>query len=176
MTPFICVPWLVNMCAMTHQYVCHDSFIYVPWPIHVCAMTRSCKVEFAHQQRCNDLWLTHVWNTTPFICVTWPSHMCAMTQSYVCRDSFIFVPRPIHVYTMTRSCEVEFARQQRCHTSWLTHVWDMTPLICVTWLSHTCAMTHSYVCHDSVICVPWLTHMCAMTHSYVWHDSNVSLT
>jgi len=38
---FICVPWLIDMCAMTHTYVCHDSFICVPWLIHMCVMTRS---------------------------------------------------------------------------------------------------------------------------------------
>jgi len=40
----ICVPWLIHMCAMTHSYVCHDSFISVPWLIHICAMTRMFKV------------------------------------------------------------------------------------------------------------------------------------
>ena len=62
--------------------------------------------------------------------------------------------------------------------------------ICVPRLIHMCAMTHSYVCHDSrlhslfslyatpsyvchdsFICVPWLIHMCDMTHSYVWQGS-----
>jgi len=30
--------------------------------------------------------------------------------------------------------------------------------------------TYSYAWHDSLICVTWLTYMCDMTHSYVWHD------
>jgi len=34
-----------------------------------------------------------------------------------------------------------------------------------------CAMTHSYVWHDSLICVPWLIHMCDMTLAYVRHNS-----
>jgi len=45
-----------------------------------------------------------------------------------------------------------------------------TWFIFVTWLIHMCAMTHSYVWHDSFICVTWLIHMCDMTHSYVWRD------
>ena len=56
----------------------------------------------------------------------------------------------------------------------------------MTWLIHTCDMTHSYVWHDSFICMTWLErsdmtwliHMYDMTweirhditHSYVWHD------
>ena len=61
--------------------------------------------------------------------------------------------------------------------TWLIHTCDMThsyvwhdSFICVTWLIHTCDMTHSYVWHDSFICVTWLIHMCGRTHSYVWHD------
>ena len=30
-----------------------------------------------------------------------------------------------------------------------------------------------HLCHDSFMCVPWLIHVCAMTHSCVRHDSNV---
>jgi len=30
---------------------------------------------------------------------------------------------------------------------------------------NVCAITHWYVCHDSLICVPWLIDMCDMTHS-----------
>jgi len=44
----------IYMCAMTHSYVCHDSFTYVPWLIHVC-----------HDS---------------FMCVRWLIHVCAMTH------------------------------------------------------------------------------------------------
>ena len=50
---FICVTWLIQMCAMTHSYVWHDSFICVTWLIHMCDMTHS-----------------YVWHDS-FICVTW---------------------------------------------------------------------------------------------------------
>ena len=54
----------------------------------------------------------------------------------------------------------------------------------VTWLIHTCEMTHSYVCHTlikdfpqqykrstpSFPCVTWHIHMRDMTHSHAWHD------
>jgi len=46
-------------------------------------------------------------------------------------------------------------------------------LICMSWLSHMCAMMHSYVCHDSVIRAPWRIHMFARTPLYEWHDSFV---
>ena len=37
-----------------------------------------------------------------------------------------------------------------------------------------CDMNLSYVWHDPFICVPWLIHMQAMTHSHVWHDACIS--
>ena len=53
--------------------------------------------------------------------------------------------------------------------------------MCVTWLVHTCDMTHIHMCdmthsnvwHDSFICVTWLIHMCDMIRSYVWYDSSM---
>jgi len=35
--------------------------------------------------------------------------------------------------------------------------------ICVTWVIHTCDMTHSHVWHDSFTCVTWLMHTCDTT-------------
>ena len=45
-----------------------------------------------------------------------------------------------------------------------SHAWQNS-FICVTWLTHTCDMTHSYMCYDSD--VTRLTHTCDMTHSYM---------
>jgi len=36
---------------------------------------------------------------------------------------------------------------------------------------HVCAMTHLFVCHDSIVCVTWLIHMCAtrpLAYSHDW--------
>ena len=166
------------MCALTHPYVCHDSFkcvfdsfIRVQWLVHVCAMTRSCEVEF----------------------LPWLIHMCAMTHSYVCHDSFMYVPWLIHMCAMTCSCEVEFARQQCCHSCFevfLFQLCDMThscvrhARACVTWLEYIGNITHLHVRHDSFICVTWLIHMCNIHHlyafvcvkwTYLWHDPSTWL-
>ena len=90
---FVCVPWLIHMCDMTHSYVrhdsfmCdmthshvrHDSFICATWLIHMCDMTYLC-----------------LWHDS-FICVTWLIHMCDMTHSYVWHDSFMCVTWLIHL-------------------------------------------------------------------------------
>jgi len=84
---FICVPWLVHMCAMAHSYVCHDSTICVPWLIHMCAMT--------HSYVCHE----------SFIFVPWLIHICAMTRSYACHDSFIYGPCAM---THSHACHASF--------------------------------------------------------------------
>jgi len=48
--------------------------------------------------------------------------------------------------------------------------------ICMTWLIHTCHMTHAHVWHESVICVPWRIHMCHMAHIYLCRDSFIRVT
>jgi len=45
---FMCVPWLINMCVMTHLWVCHDSFMCVAWI-------------WQHQCRQHD---TYTWKST----------------------------------------------------------------------------------------------------------------
>jgi len=46
----------------------------------------------------------------------------------------------------------------------------------VTWLTHTCDMTHSYTWHDAFIHVTWLIQTCTMTHLYMWHDLSIYVT
>jgi len=92
----------------------------------------------------------------------------------------------------------------------MSHIWtrDMIfnssscndSFLCVTWLTHMCHMTYSYMSHDSFICAPWparsspwarskthvthmkkghdawLIHMCDMMHSDVWRDSFICVT
>jgi len=139
-------PWmpLSGVCTMTHPYVCHDSSICVPWLIHMCAMTHS-----------------YIWCDS-FICVIWLIHMCAMTHSCAWHDSFTCRPWLIHTCAMTHS----YAGKRDCsgHTSHRHALKLSTAEV-------ECAMTHSYMWHDSLICVTWLIYMCAMSHSCTCHDS-----
>jgi len=141
---FICVPRLINMCAMTHlcdskySYMCHASFIYVwydvfmcvPRLIHMCATTHLCDTNPSYV--CHD----------SLICVKRLIRMCDLTHSYVCHDSFICVPWLIHICDTTHS-----------------YVW-LDPFICVPWLIQTCVTTHQYVRHDSFIRALWLITTC----------------
>jgi len=53
--------------------------------------------------------------------------------------------------------------------AWLIHAWVLSYIYICEYICdiHMCAITHSYVCHDSFICVPWLIHIWAMTHLYM---------
>jgi len=97
--PFICVPWLIDMCAMTHSHLCHDSFT---------RFTELKRIVDAHV--CDD----------PFICVPWLIDMRAMTHSHLCHDSFIFLPWLIH---MSGRAE---AHCRRARVRWPIHMCAMT--------------------------------------------------
>ena len=68
--------------------------------------------------------------------------------------------------------------------TWLIHTCDMTHSC--RWLKHWCIThfarvgctyaPHSYAWHDSFIRVTWLIHTCGMTYSYVWHDLFICVT
>jgi hypothetical protein len=119
---FVCVPWLIRMCDVTHSYVWHDSFVCVTWLIRICAMTHS-----------------HVWHDS-FVCVPWLIRTCAMTHSYVCHDSFVCVLErrslllivPRLIFKWHESCMWDMTHQQ--HT---------IPSICWWPDSFICGTTNS---------------------------------
>jgi len=97
----ICVPWLINMCAMTHSYVWRDSFRCMSWLIHMCDMTRW---YLCHDSFMCDMTRSHVWHDS-FTCVTWLIHMCVMTHWYVWHDSFMCVMKDSYVWHDSLSCK-----------------------------------------------------------------------
>ena len=152
---FVSMTWLVDMCAMTHTCLWHVWGIRVPWLIRTCDMTLWCV--------CHDST-----NGSPLrmpvsllIRIRW-----AMTHAYL---------RP--VTNTNESCHT-FAnashvtdKNEVCHDSCVSVTSPVDMCAMTYWFIRMCAMTHSYVCHDSFVCVTWLVDMFAMTHSYVWHDS-----
>jgi len=99
----------MDLCAMPHAHMCHDSFICVPWIIHMCEMARS-----------------YVWHDS-FIRVTWLIHMCDMTHSYLWRDSFTCVTWLIHMCDMTHRAHATVleALLSNLNSSWHTYEWVM---------------------------------------------------
>ena len=146
------------MCDMTHPCV--------PWLIHTCDETHS-----------------YVWHDSIIMMLVkkegrdW---MC-MNET-VCNDSFIHIQ--CHTYARVLQMSISTKCLRFIHMCDNECVWMSRDTERVIWIMkqmlknirRMCAMTDSYVCHDSLICVTWLTHMCAMTHSYVCHDSLIRVT
>ena len=99
-------------------------------------------------------------------------NVCDVTRPHVC-----------NVTLMNESCHSLRITCCLWHDSftrvtWLIHTCDMThsqgghdSFTRVTWRIHTCDMTHSHVWHDSFTRVTWLIHTSDMTHSHMWHDT-----
>jgi len=98
---FICVwydslrvPWLIDMCWMTHSYVWHDSCMYVTWlKVLKCHITHIWMSHATHinesyhthmNESCNTCqWVTsHIW-MSPVTCKIGPCHTCKWVTSHI---------------------------------------------------------------------------------------------
>jgi len=125
---------------MTHTYVWHDSFIHARWLTHMSDMIQ---LDFTHTQN-KSVWINKSL-VNPKSTSIQSSKPCTVLQYPSRKADFI---------------QLDFTH---------THVWHDS-CICMTWLIHTCKMTHSYVRLDSTrlhsyTCVTWI-----MTRSYVWQE------
>jgi len=170
----LCTPHLgghvICACCMTNSCVRHDSFMCARTlhrTLGRCRYVSICVCVYLYVSMCVCL----------FVCVhlhvCYDFYVCAMTHSYACHDSLVVVNRYRYVYI--RTCAMPFvclpwlirvrAMTHPCG-SWRTK-WSATPC---KQLVRACAMTRSWVGHDSFVCVPWVIHVCAMTHSCICHD------
>jgi len=161
----ICVTWLIHMRVITHSHVWHDGFLVVRSPLAHLRVVMWLSIYVMWLFISDAIILLdylYVWHDS-FTRVTWLIHMCDMTHSYACHDSFTCVawwflgstqsPRaPACGYVIIYICNVIIY-------IWCDYLIKLS--ICVTWLIHTCDVTHSYVWHDSFIRVSWLIHTCA---------------
>ena len=132
---------MCNVCVCVCVYLCVCVCVCVH--VCVCVCVRNTRAKRTRSVMRHDSFI--MWHDL---------HMCDTAHSLVRHDSFIL---------WNDSCIL-------CHDSficvtWLVHMWHDS-FKCVPWLIHW----RHIVCtrHASS---PWLIHMCAMTHSYVCHDS-----
>ena len=148
----------------------YGACIFLTWLIHMCDMTLSC---VWHVSLMWDMTFPHLWQHSFMFFTRLKYHtiesMVSSRMNEACHTyewgmSYIFVSHVTHMNHL-----------QVCHDSFHDCCCYFRPVvhcICVPWLIYMCAMTHVYVCHDSI--------MCAMTHSYihirdiiqshVWHE------
>jgi len=152
---------------VTSHIVCHDSFTQLVRYI-ASHMWRSHGTQWCHvtnnilRRRCVP-WLLHTAGTIYRVI-----HVCDKTHSYVGHDSLIRVTWNLHMCDMTHSYVTRYIvlHMWRSHgTQWDCHH------ICDVIVCQLCAMTHSFVWHDSSMCVQLRIFMCDRIRSYVCRDS-----
>jgi len=191
---YICVMWLIHACDLTdgsfdtattaacvtrhiHRrdttlpYVWRDWFIYVTWlkDLSEWQLLHEWSISFI----CGTRSLPHVWRDS-FICGSWLINIGFKTRLYVVRDSFL---PEMWLMRLSRWLLLLHVGRYPFHM-WDSIYWyvERDSFICVTWLIHTCHMTHSWVGRGSFIRVIWLIHTGVMTHSYRGRDSFIQGT
>jgi len=186
---FICIePANIHMHrGRNHSYVRQETFISTAWLIQMCDMIHSYVWRDVAERRLPFAVLgvmCHTFKRDSFTRVTWLIRM--RYNSLICAVTHLCVPWLMHVCHDSCICAMTDS-----YVPWLIHMChDAHVRVTVPWESFKCAMTHAYVCHDSVECydfftkcdmthsdVPWLIHMCrdlltrTMTHSYIPRES-----
>jgi len=142
----ICVPRLMCACAMTHLYVCHDSFVCLPGLIYMCAMAHPQVIlVYSWYRRVDHCARLLIPFSVPRLIYT-----CAMTHLYVCHGSFVCVPGLIYMFAMAHPQVIVLVLISAHDCDWRMYAYACHDSFL--------RMTHSYVCHYAYVCVPWLIH------------------
>jgi len=131
--------------------VWHDSFIHIyihTCHTHVIRMNESCHTTFMRMTwLINVVWhdsfmrMTCVWHDS-FIRIH--THLYAFIRIYTHLYAFIRIYTHLHVWYDSCATVIMAVARRWCR---------LVAFIRVTWLTHTCDMTHSYVWHDPSTCV-----------------------
>jgi len=154
---FICVTWLIRMCDVTRSHVWRDSFIcgtthpyahpFVTWLVHMCDVT--------------DLYVWRDW----FICVPWPRQRATISRLLKTVD--LFCKRAL--WKRLYSAEEVYTFKEptnRGQGSALAHAWILYAGDSLVYVARRIDMC-THVWRDLFICVTWLVHTCDVTHLYV---------
>jgi len=145
---FICDPWLIHICTITHPYVCHDPLIYAPWLIYTCAMTHSCVCHVACV--CLTCWM-HT-SSSWLVNVEFVTHEMWDIMKYVTlltRVGTLVLGECTH-WVRDSSISTRWVRDSSISTRWVR---DSS--ISSVWLSPSRVhdSTRSHVWHTSFICI-----------------------
>ena len=160
---------------MNYSHMEHDSFVCVPWLVRWCAVTHSQSVHrWTRQNTCScNMTHSHV-RCDSFVRDSLAVYalMSATNNSFVWHGSFTRVVWLIR--TATRLMRMWMMTRLHVCRSWLTcrlHIVGRDQyLVCATLLIHTCDVTHSYVCRDSRA---GYTSLSETNNLCAWQDSFV---
>jgi len=157
------------MRAMTHSYVSHASFICVPWLIHMCAMTHS---NITWEERslvpCRQVWCCHTQGVSwpihachdSFICEPCLIHTCAMTRPYVCHDSFIYHLKREVACALSAGVVLSY---MRCDSWWMYEWLSKEPYVYVKRALCICQKSPMYMTWEERSLVPCRQEWCCHT-------------
>jgi len=136
---------------MSHEWIRHER---------VCSSNTCSHVWMSHVQRINESYPTYEWVMSH----DWIRH------EWVCSWSTCSHLWMSHVTHVNDSCPTY---EWVISHMWISHVWVMSH-VQTSHVPHTNdrlpKMQVWDLCHDAFMCVPWLIHTCAMTHSYLCPD------
>jgi len=150
----IYVTWLIPMCAMTHSYVCHDSFNYMEQFV-------SGGASRTRHQRDDS-----------FICMPWPIHVCNTPHLNVTRSmpwSIVAVPPEQGINEMTSFGLVNSKASNSIDMFSIWYHWvmahtRMSHLASVWWIRMPLIAS---ICSPSDVIESWHTHEWVMAYEWV---------
>ena len=148
-------------CRSPCMCICHHSFTCVTWLVYVCDRRIRC-IDSCDMTPCACLWSS---------AVKVPACVCVMIYSRVCHVSY--VRGMMHWYLWHDS--VRFWMRFCCRRPCMCVCQDL--FTCVPCLIYVCDMTHWYLWRDSNSTYLWSSavedpvYVCAMTPSFLCHES-----
>jgi len=156
----ICVTWLIDMCAMTHWYVWHDSLICVTWLIDMCDMTHWYVYNRARS-------VSSVDPAGHYLCVAWCTrkrHRGVSQCVVVCCSVLMCVAASVAVCWCALQHLLQYA-DVRCSIYEL----KQTPSRCV---AVCCSMWQCVAVYGSVLqCVAVCCSVHTLQHTATHHDT-----
>jgi len=160
---------------MCHVNPMHESCHNYEWVVshvqmmHVTHMNESCHT---YEWVMSHIWMSHVTHITSHVTHVkdhpWLIHMCDMPHLLL--HAVTHMNESCHTYEWVMA-QVQTRHVTHMNESWhtyecvISHTWMTTHLTSPSSqlgllgrLIHMCAMTHSYMRHDSFTCVTWLIH------------------
>jgi len=153
---FVRLPRLIQTCAMTHSYACHDSFMCLPRLIHLCPI-------YTHNvcRRCDQVFLAKGY-------LGWRAQETSLLHRYIHTCVCICVCTHICKYVNTRLCISTPLVHRYIHTCicicMCIHIFKYKAIYINTPSPSVHTYVYLYLCMYTHMCKCIRVHTCEYTH------------